>query len=82
MQFWLSRYRKDVNVLKRVRKGFTRLLPGLEDINLKKRLDKPGLLSLERQKLRGQLIEVSKIMRGKDMVDSLNPFPQMGNVKD
>jgi len=38
------------------------------------RLDKLRLFSLERQRLRGGLIEVYTIMRGIDMVDSQRLF--------
>lgn len=37
---------------------------------------------LEGQRLRGDLKEVDKIMRGMDRVDRHYFFPQSGNVKD
>jgi len=76
--FWWPHYRKDVEVLERVQKRFTRMLPGLEDRNCTERLDKLGLFSLEWRRLRGDLIEVYIIMRGRDMVDSQNLFPRDG----
>eukprot|EP00061_Rhincodon_typus_P013426 g39796.t1 len=57
----VSKYRKDVVKLEKVEKRFTRMLPGLSN---RERLDKLGLFSLERQRLRDDLIEVYKIMRG------------------
>ena len=47
----------------RLWREFTRMLPG---ISYEERLNKQGLFSLERQRLRGNLIEVYKIMRGID----------------
>eukprot|EP00061_Rhincodon_typus_P014384 g41370.t1 len=47
--------------LERVQKGFPRKLPGMEDLSYKQRLE---LFSLKHGKLRGDLIEVYKIMRG------------------
>lgn len=42
------------------------MLPGLESPGYKERLDK--LVSLEQLRLRGDLIEIHKIMRGIDRV--------------
>ena len=61
--------------LERVQKRFTRLLPGLM-LRLA-RLDKLGLFSLERRRLREDLIEIYKIMRDIDRVDSQNLFPRV-----
>ena len=46
------------------------MLPGLDDMDYEERLNKLGLFSLERQRMRGDLIEVYKIMTGLDRVDS------------
>ena len=70
VQFWSSYYRKDIIKLERVQKRFTRMLPGLDGLGYKERLDRLGLFSLERRRLRGDLIEVYKIMRGIDQLDS------------
>ena len=53
------------------------MLSGLEDINYEERLDKLGLFSLERRRLRGDLVEVYKIMSGMDRVDSQMLFPRV-----
>jgi len=63
VQFWSRHYQKDVEALERVQKRFTRIMPGIDFISNEERFEKPGLLSLERQRLRGDLIEVYKIMR-------------------
>eukprot|EP00061_Rhincodon_typus_P008660 g31466.t1 len=44
----------------------TKVLSGLESTSYKERLDKLGLFSLECRRLRDNLIEVCKIMRGMD----------------
>ena len=51
------------------------MLPGMKGISYEERLEKLGLFSLER--LRGDLIEVYKIMRGMDRVDSQKLFPRV-----
>jgi len=64
-----------VEALERMQRRFTRKLPGLQGVGFEKRLNKLGLFSLERRRLRGHLIEVYKIMRGIDRVDSQRLFP-------
>ena len=66
VQFWSPYYRKDVETLERVQRRFTRMLPGMEGLSYEERLEKLGLFSLERRRLRGDLIEVYKIMKGID----------------
>ena len=70
VQFWSSYYQKDVEALERVQKRFTR-------ISYEERLEKLGLFSLEQRRLRGNLIEVYKIMRGMDRVESQKLFPRV-----
>ena len=78
VQFWSPYYRKDIIQLERVQKRFTRMLPGLDGLSYKERLDRLGLFSLGRRRLRGDLIEVYKIMRGIDQLDSQHLFPKSG----
>eukprot|EP00061_Rhincodon_typus_P017155 g45723.t1 len=63
VQFWSPCYGKDIIKLERVQKRFARILPGKEGLSYKERLDRLGPFSLEYGKLRGDLIEVYKIMR-------------------
>ena len=53
------------------------MLPGLEDMDYGERLNKLGLFPLERRRMRGDLIEVYKIMTGLDRVDSQSLFPRV-----
>lgn len=39
IQFWLPYFRKDVKVLKWVKRKFTKMLPGLEVFGYRERLD-------------------------------------------
>ena len=80
MQFWSPHYQKDLEALERVQRRFTRMLPGLKGFDYEERLNKLGLFSLERRRLRGDLIEVYKIMRGMDRVDRQRLFSQGGSV--
>jgi len=64
VQLWSPHYRKDVIALGRVQRRFTRMLPGTEHLSYEERLG----FSLQ-QKLRGELMEVYRIMRGRDRMD-------------
>ncbi|XP_062906374.1 uncharacterized protein LOC134347835 [Mobula hypostoma] len=75
VQFWSPNYRKDVNKIERVQRRFTRMLPAFHLLSYRERLNKLGLYSLECRRLRGNLIEVFKIVRGIDRVDVDRLFP-------
>ena len=57
------------------------MLPGLDGSSYKERLDRLGFFSLECRRFRGDLIEVYKIMRGVDQLDSQYLFPKVGESK-
>jgi len=75
VQFWSPRSRKDVEALERVQRRFTRMLPGMEGRSYEERLRELGLFSLERRRMRADLIEVYKMIRGIDRVYSQRLFP-------
>ena len=66
-----------MEALERVQKRFTRMLPGMEGISYGERLEKLDLFSLERRRLREDLIEVYKVVRGMDRVDSQTLFSRV-----
>ena len=69
VQFWSPSYRKDITRLERVQARATKLIPELRHMCYTDRLKELNLFSLETRRLRGQLIEVFKILRGFDNVD-------------
>ena len=75
-QFGSPHYRKDVEAIERVRRRFTRVLPGLGGMPYEDRLRELSLFFLERRRMRGDLIEVYKMLRGIDWVDSQRLFPR------
>eukprot|EP00061_Rhincodon_typus_P012572 g38393.t1 len=77
VQFWFPCLREDIIKLEKIQKRFTRMLPGLEGLSYKERLDRLALLLLKRKKLRGDLIEVYKIMRGINKVNDKCLFLQV-----
>lgn len=66
VQAWSPYLRKDMAVLESVQRMATRWVYQFKDVPYPERLKRLGLYSLERRRLRGDLIEVYKILSGSD----------------
>ena len=75
VQYWSPFLRKDILALEGVQRSFTRLIPEMRGVDYEERLSRLGLYSLEFRRLRGDLMETYKMMRGLDRVEVERFFP-------
>ena len=71
---WNPYLRKDVDMLEKIQRRATKLIPGLRDLTYEERLKKCGLTTLETRRLMGDQIEVFTILNGYENIDSNNFF--------
>ena len=61
---------KDIDMLEQIQRRATKLIPGLRDLRYEERLKECGLTTLETRRVRGDQIEVFKILNGYENIDS------------
>ena len=74
VQAWCPYYRKDIDKLERVQRRVTKMIPNLRNKTYEERLKELNLFPLSQRRLRGDLIQVFKIIKGIDNMDCSKYF--------
>ena len=70
IQAWNPHLRKDIDMLGKIQRRATKLSRGLRYVRYEERLKECGLTTLETRRLRGDQIQVFKILNGYENIDS------------
>ena len=68
-QAWRPHLQKEINMLEKVQRRATRMIEGLGKMSYEDRLQELNLTTLETRRVRGDLLEMFKIVKGLDRID-------------
>ena len=82
IQAWSPYLRKNIDMLEKIQRRATKLIPRLRDLRYEERQKECGPTTLETRRLRGgDQIEVFKILNGYENIDSNIFFSKLKKVK-
>ena len=81
MQFWSLQFQKDIDATERIQRRAAGFIPGLARLSYEERLKETRLYSLTRRGLRGDMIEIFKIMMGIDKISAEELFNRVDSER-
>jgi hypothetical protein len=81
VQAWCPYLKKDIDNIERVQHRVTKIIGEYAGLSYNDRLDRAGLITLEKRRLRGDLIQVFKLIKGIDKMDYNKFFQLVDNTR-